>query len=208
MKAKQEVREFFESKFDQIDADRKALLSKCASSIKKQIDAEGATNVVVICTHNSRRSQLGELYIATAAQAYGMDNIKSYSGGSEATAFNHRMVNAVLRKRYSIQLMEAGENPRYKVALHEHQFENEFFSKVYDHPFNPTENFIAILVCHSADEACPTIIGASDRFFIPYVDPKQSDDSSREAEVYDAKVDEIGTEMFYLIKQVLLMLNF
>lgn len=202
MEAIQEIKEFFESKFDQITAERKALLQKCAVSIANQIEKEDATNLVVICTHNSRRSQLGELYLATAAHAYGINNIKSFSGGSEATAFNHRMVNAVLRKGFSIQLLEAGENPRYQISLHDHLFENEFFSKVYDHPFNPTENFVAILVCHSADEACPSILGASDRFFIPYVDPKMSDDSPKEAEVYDAKVNEIGAEMFYLIKQL------
>ncbi len=202
MEAIQEIKEFFESKFDQITAERKALLQKCAVSIANQIEKEDATNLVVICTHNSRRSQLGELYLVTAAHAYGINNIKSFSGGSEATAFNHRMVNAVLRKGFSIQLLEAGENPRYQISLHDHLFENKFFSKVYDHPFNPSENFVAILVCHSADEACPSILGASDRFFIPYVDPKMSDDSPKEAEVYDAKVDEIGAEMFYLIKQL------
>ena len=203
MESVQELAHYYESKFDLIGDDRKLLLDNCASAIKQQIDTHETTNVVVICTHNSRRSQLGELYIATAAHAYGITNIKSFSGGSEATAFNHRMVNAVLRKGFSIQLLEAGDNPRYKVSLHDHQFENEFFSKVYDHAFNPSDNFIAILVCHSADEACPTIFGASDRFFVPYVDPKISDHSPQEAEVYDAKVDEVGTEMFYLVKQIL-----
>jgi len=195
-------KELYESKFKQITDDRKALLDKCATSISQQIEIEGKTNVVVICTHNSRRSQLGELLTATAAHEYGVRNLHSFSGGSEATAFNYRMVNAVLRKGYCIQLLEAGENPRYKVSLNDHQFKNEFFSKVYDHKSNPSENFVAILVCHSADEACPSIVGASGRFFVPYVDPKISDDSSKEAEVYDAKVVEIGTEMFYLVNQV------
>ena len=198
----EQLQSYFESGFGDIPEERQSLLTDCAASIADQLIKHSSTSVVVICTHNSRRSQLGELMIACAAKVYGIDSLKSYSGGSEATAFNYRMVNALIREGISFQLLEAGENPRYVTSLAGESFENEFFSKKYDHSFNPKQNFVAVLVCNSADKACPNIIGASARYFIPYVDPKVSDDSPKEAEVYGAKVIEIGREMFYMIKQV------
>ena len=197
-----QLQSYFEPGFRDIPEERQSILADCATSITDQLIKNSSTSVVVICTHNSRRSQLGELMIACAAKVYGIDSLKSYSGGSEATAFNHRMVNALITEGISFKLLEAGENPRYVTSIAGEPFENEFFSKKYDHDFNPKQNFIAVLVCDSADEACPHIIGASARYFIPYVDPKVSDDSPKEAEVYGAKVIEIGREMFYMIKQV------
>jgi len=197
------LQNYFESAFYEIPEERQAILADCAASIADQLVLNENTSVVVICTHNSRRSQLGELMLACAARVYGIDSLRSYSGGSEATAFNHRMVNALIREGIQFQLKEAGENPRYVTSISNELMENEFFSKKYDHAYNPKNNFIAILVCDS----CPIISGASARYFIPYVDPKLSDDSQNEAEVYGAKVREIGKEMFYMIQQLMQKLD-
>ena len=197
-----QLQSYFEPGFRDIPEERQSILADCAASITDQLIKNSSTSVVVICTHNSRRSQLGELMIACAAKVYGIDSLKSYSGGSEATAFNHRMVNALITEGISFKLLEAGEKPRYVTSIAGEPFENEFFSKKYDHDFNSKQNFVAVHVCDSADETCPHIIGASARYFIPYVDPKVSDDSPKEAEVYGAKVTEIGKEMFFMVKQV------
>lgn len=203
-----------EQSFDAISDERKQLLKMCASSIAEQLRSKQSSDVIVICTHNSRRSQLAELWISMASQHFGIAGINSFSGGSEATAFNHRMVNALLRMGIQFQLLEAGENPVYAVDIDQsdsqkmishsqkNQKQKQYFSKQYSHQYNPQSGFIAVLVCHSADTACPTVIGAAHRYFIPFVDPKHADDSADEAAVYDDKVLEVGREMIYMIKMV------
>ena len=58
------------------------------------------------------------------------------------------------------------------------------------------------MTCSHADQNCPLASGAADRFSLTYVDPKSSDDSSAEAETYDQRLREIGSEMFYLMSVI------
>lgn len=190
------------SSFDLIDENRKSLLEECASSISKQIAEKAKSEIIVICTHNSRRSQLAELWISLASIHFMQPSILSFSGGSESTAFNYRMVNALIDIGLEFGIKRAGENPHYTVALDKDSSAKLCFSKVYSDDFNPQNNFIAILVCHSADEACPTIFGAEKRYFVPYVDPKRADDTEQEKTAYSEKVLEIGREMLYMISKV------
>ena len=61
-------------------------------------EAKNATkkplNLIFICTHNSRRSHMGQLWAQVAAFYYGIEHVYCYSGGTEATAFNPRSVKA------------------------------------------------------------------------------------------------------------------
>lgn len=191
-----------ESEFNLISEDRKKLLENCALHVSNQIREKGSSEIIVICTHNSRRSQLAELWIAIAAKHYHLPTISSFSGGSESTAFNHRMVNGLIDFGLQFGVIRAGENPHYAVSVEDLEITKSCFSKVYSDSFNPQKDFIAILVCHSADEACPTIFGAAHRFFIPYVDPKRADDTSNEKTTYADKIWEIGREMMYLVSRV------
>lgn len=191
------------STFDLISSERKALLEQCAASIASQLKEKQSSDIIVICTHNSRRSQLAEVWISIAAQHFGVKGIRPFSGGSEATAFNHRMVNALLRTGLQFQLLEAGENPVYRINIDKSHTQKHYFSKQYSHHYNPQTGFIAILVCDSADAACPTVFGAEHRYFIPFVDPKHADDSHEESSVYDDKVLEEGREMLYMMKRVI-----
>lgn len=188
--------------FELIDENRKSLLEKCAASIAKQITEKSKSEIIVICTHNSRRSQLAELWISLGAIHFNLPSISSFSGGSESTAFNHRMVNALIDIGLEFGIQKAGENPEYTISLDPESQAKLCFSKIYSDDFNPQQDFIAILVCHSADEACPTIFGADERYFIPYVDPKRADDTAEEKTAYADKVLEIGREMLYMISKV------
>ena len=76
------------------------------------------------------------------------------------------------------------------------------FSKKYGGEPNPSEGFGAVMTCSSADRGCPVVFGADARFAIPYVDPKVSDGTDAEAATYDARLEQIGTEMLYLMGQV------
>lgn len=185
-----------------IPQDRKNQLKKIALYIQTKKQSNEPANLIFICTHNSRRSHLSQIWSATAAQYYGLgDHINNFSGGTEATAFNPRAVSAIERAGFNVE-NHGGENPHYRVSFAKNGTELECFSKKYDDPANPSENFAAIMTCSDADKNCPFIPGASLRVPIPYEDPKNSDGTPEETEAYDARCRQIATEMFYLMSQV------
>lgn len=185
-----------------LSGERKKLLDNIAAYITAQKEAGQKAHLTFICTHNSRRSHLGQIWAATAAAYYGLHQIYTYSGGTEATAFNPRAVAALQRAGLGAEKGE-GANPRWQITFSESAAGLECFSKTYDHPANPQKDFAAIMTCSEANENCPFIPGAALRVAIPYEDPKIADGTSREKEVYDERCKQIAAEMFYMIKQVM-----
>jgi len=61
---------------------------------------------------------------------------------------------------------------------------------------------VALMCCDDADQSCPHVPGALARIALHYVDPKVSDDRADEAATYDARSQQIASEMFYLISQL------
>lgn len=76
------------------------------------------------------------------------------------------------------------------------------FSKLYDDPRNPDEDFIAVLTCDDADENCPYIPAAKFRIPLPYKDPKFSDNTSRQQSAYYKTSLLIGAEMYYMFSKM------
>jgi protein-tyrosine-phosphatase len=189
------------SNFDSIPSERKEQLQQVAEYVQSKIGKGEIAKLNFICTHNSRRSHLGQIWTAMAAHHYGVENIETYSGGTEATAFNPRAVAAVERAGLKVS-DPGGENPRYEVSFSDETEPMICFSKTFDDDFNPKQNFAAIMTCSDADENCPFVPGAEFRKPITYVDPKESDGTGREGEVYDERCRQIGTEMFYMIREV------
>ena len=189
-----------ESEFDQIPEARKAELEELGKYIFEKASNAEPIAATVICTHNSRRSHMGQLWIQTAAAYYGIENVKTYSGGTEATAFNPRAVKALRHAGFKIKQLNAGDNPPYEVTLGSGMPEMIMFSKKYGDPHNPASDFVAIMVCSEADASCPIVPGADARFAIPYRDPKYSDDTPEEETAYDDTCRQIAREMFYAVK--------
>lgn len=190
--------------FDSIPEDRRQALKKIALYVKSQQAAGQEANLVFICTHNSRRSHMSQIWAAVAAVHYGVEGVRTFSGGTEATAFNPRAVKALQDAGVEIAVADpgAGENPVYAVSYASGREPLRAFSKKYDAAGNPTENFCAVMTCSQADKNCPTIPGASLRVAIPYEDPKEYDGSPQEAEMYARRSRQIAREMFYLFSQI------
>lgn len=186
---------------DQIPPQRKELLQRLATYIQNKKTEGAAVHLNFICTHNSRRSHLAQIWAATAAAHYGIADVHTYSGGTEATAFNPRAVAALQRVGFQIEAGD-GENPVYQVTYAEAQPPLECFSKVYDHEVNPEGKFAAIMTCSDADENCPFIPGVELRLALTYDDPKAADDTPEEAQRYDERVRQIGREIFYSMQLV------
>ena len=179
--------------FNQVPVDRKKLLNELASFI---ID-KGAAQLVFICTHNSRRSHIAQIWAQTAAAYFNVSNVTIYSGGTEATAFNPRAVDALQKIGFQIENTSTGDNPHYLVTFSDEHSSFEVFSKKYNDAPNPANDFAAIMTCTHADENCPIVTGASARISLPYDDPKDFDGTGFEAAKYLERSLEIGREILY-----------
>lgn len=188
-------------RFDTIPDDRKRTLERVAIFIAERIAEGGLIELTFICTHNSRRSHMAQLWAAAAAKQSGVPGVKTYSGGTEATAFDRRAVQAMRRVGFVID-NPGGPNPHYRARYSDDAPTIECFSKRYDDPVNPHGDFIAVMTCSQADEACPVVHGAVLRVLVGYEDPKISDGTPEETAIYDARCRQIGTEMLYLFSHV------
>lgn len=183
---------------------RKSQLEEIAKAISDARNNKNEVNLTFICTHNSRRSIIAQLWADAAAKYFNLSGQSTYSGGTEATAFNQRSVKAMRKVGFEINMISDAENPVYHTKHSDLQEPIVTFSKKYGDLTYPQSNFIAIMVCSDADQGCPVVLGASKRFSLPYEDPKMYDDTEFEELKYDERVKEIGTEIFFmysLIKQ-------
>lgn len=188
--------------FDSIPAERKEILQQLTQFVEKKVKAGQNVYLNFICTHNSRRSHLSQIWAQTAAHYYNAPNVFCYSGGTEATSFNPRAIKAMQEAGFSISMIKEGENPTYEVRYAEDAEPIIAFSKKYDDPFNPNENFAAIMTCSHADENCPLVLGASGRVALTYNDPKEFEGTPLEAAKYLERVHEIGREILFAFSQV------
>lgn len=187
--------------FSTISQERKEILQPLADFI--QAKAAGSDDILLnfICTHNSRRSHLSQVWAQAAATYYGVKNVTCYSGGTEATAM-YPMVGKTLEKAgFKIKAISGGENPVYTIKYSENELPVIAFSKSYYDDFNPETGFAAIMTCSQADGGCPFISGAEKRVPITFDDPKEFDGTPQQAEKYEERSRQIATEMFYIFSQ-------
>jgi len=192
-KLRERIQHSWMSKPD-LSPDREQVLNNLKTAIR---DSQSTTRLVFICTHNSRRSHLAQLACLAAARWYGHEHITTYSGGTEATAFHPNAVDALKRAGFQVT-SEGTDNPVYTVRLGPDGPSTGCFSKVYDHPENPSSDFIAVMVCSDADENCPFVPGARHRISLPYDDPKTADNTPEAAATYDERLDQIAREIFWV----------
>jgi len=191
-----------EKDFNKIPEDRKEKLKEVAEYVKTKLSEEQKANLLFICTHNSRRSHMGQLWAYAAAEYYGIKGVFNYSGGTEITAFNPRAVTALTKCGFVITKVSDTANPSYKVKYADNEPAITAFSKKYMDAPNPTSDFVAIMTCSQADKACPIVRGASERIAIPYDDPKEADGKPNETEVYNERCKQIATEVLYIFSLV------
>jgi arsenate reductase (thioredoxin) len=191
----------FEGEQINIAAERKQLLERMATYISDKKKAHQVVSLVFICTHNSRRSHLSQIWASTLAHHFGIDGIVTYSGGTEVTAFNIRAVNALHKAGFGV-ISPGGSNPKYEVSFSPEAIPLVCYSKTYDCEENPKRDFAAVMTCTGADDACPIVSGADARFSLYYNDPKEADDTPWEAERYEERLLQIGSEIYLLMKEV------
>ncbi len=197
----QEYCDLAKAQFSSISQERKAILAKIASYIQGQKDREAPIQLMYVCTHNSRRSHFGQVWAAVAAHYYNVPKVQSYSGGTEATAFNIHAINALKRIGFQVMVDTQPSNPHYTVRFSDEQ-STLCFSKRYDDPTNPQSDFAAIMTCGDAEENCPLIPGVLLRIATTYQDPKAFDHTILQDYKYSERCLQIATEIFYTFSLV------
>lgn len=191
-----------QSDLNRIDDVRSAQLEEVAHFVTERCHAGSTASLVFICTHNSRRSHMSQIWAQTAAHHFGVPHVETFSGGTEATAFNPRAVAALERAGFRISASGKEPNPVYGVRFAEGMDPMKCFSKIYDQPPNPNRSFCAVMTCSQADAGCPLVAGATERIAVPYDDPKAFDGTDQESAKYDECCQQICREMLYVFSRV------
>lgn len=188
--------------FKNISEERKAVLQVLIDFIQNKVNNKQEIRLNLICTHNSRRSHLSQVWAQTAATYYGIQNVFCYSGGTEATALLPMAAQTLAQQGFQIKTIAEGNNPIYAIKYSENANPIIGFSKTFDSDFNPQSEFAAIMTCSQADGGCPFIAGAEKRIPIPFEDPKAFDNTPQQAEKYEERSIQIGTDFFYVFSQI------
>ena len=185
-----------------ISAERKEILQPLIAFIQSKKDNYETIRLNFICTHNSRRSHLSQIWAATMAYHFGIKNVFCYSGGTEATAMFPKIAETLAQQGFEVLKLSENQNPVYAIKYAQDEPPIICFSKVYNDNFNPKSHFGAVVTCNSADENCPVVFGAEQRFPIKYDDPKAFDGTDLMEAKYAQRSLEIAEEMFYVFGSV------
>lgn len=185
-----------------ISEERKQILDILKTYIQTKKDNHQNINLNFICTHNSRRSHLSQIWAQTMANNFKIKNVFCYSGGTEATAMFTVVEETLKKQGFHIDKLSNEKNPVYAIKFSDNNNPIICFSKTFDADFNPSSNFAAIMTCSHADENCPFIAGAEQRIPVRYDDPKAFDNTPQQLEKYRERSLQIATELFYVFSQI------
>lgn len=185
-----------------IDANRIQLLTTIAKFTANELKSNKKVNLNYICTHNSRRSQLAQVWSSYASNYYNLSKIKSFSGGTDVTAFYRNTVKTLQEVGFNFQIIEfSHQNPVYSINYTNCKNPIIGFSKLYNDEFNK-KPFIAITTCSNAEENCPFIPNAIKRFHLPFNNPKTFDNSLYKAEKYLETNKQIAGEVHFIFEMI------
>ena len=182
---------------------RRDRLDALAAHLRERYQVGMTLRVTVICTHNSRRSHLAQVWLAHWLATYRIP-AEIHSAGTEVTAVYPAIVSTLREADFDIRPADSSEtdNPRYLLRLAADGEPLSLYSKRLDDPALPAFDFTALLVCDGAAEACPVVAGAEARFVLPFRDPKWSDGTTEMAAAYRTASEEINESMKYLANRI------
>lgn len=187
---------------ESIPSKRRTTLQPLIKYLQLKVDKEEKIRLNFICTHNSRRSHLSQIWAQVMATHFGIPKLFTYSGGTEATAMFPMVGETLKTQGFNILPLSEGSNAVYAIQFAENAHPIIAFSKTFDHPFNPSSHFAAIMTCAQADEGCPFIAGAEKRFPITYDDPKAFDHTPQQEEKYLERSTQIATEFLHVFSKI------
>ncbi len=197
------VKSFFENAVKNVSMtqERNVLLNDIADFMVKELEDRDKLNLNFICTHNSRRSQMSQVWAFYAAEYFGLP-INAFSGGTETTAFHRNTVKTLQEVGFDFSVENfSHQNPKYAIGFKGSGKTILGYSKKYDDVANAFP-YVAITTCGHADENCPFIPDALKRFHLPFEDPKASDNTPLQKEKYLEANQKIAAAIFTIFQEV------
>ncbi|MCG1037755.1 hypothetical protein [Polaribacter sargassicola] len=194
---------FFLNAFEKtfLNSERRDILLNIANKIIEEYNNNKLVNINFICTHNSRRSQMAQVWAFFAAQYFNL-NINSFSGGTEITSFNRNTIKTLQKASIKFQLDDfSHQNPKYLISFKGISKTLLVFSKRYDYKENKTP-FIAITTCDNANAKCLFIPEASRRFHLPFEDPQSSENTELRDKKYLEINEKIAAEIYFIFLEI------
>ncbi|WP_257658244.1 arsenate-mycothiol transferase ArsC [Parapedobacter lycopersici] len=185
-----------------VNEERKAILQPLIDFIQQKVNSGQDINLNFICTHNSRRSHLAQVWAQVASTYANIPKVYCYSGGTEETELFPKVVETLTHQGFHIFSVASAHNPVYAIKYSDNALPIISFSKKYDSPFNPASAFAAIMTCSQADSGCPFVAGAEKRIPITFEDPKISDGTPEQVRVYAERSLQIAAEMCYVFSMI------
>jgi len=187
---------------DSISKERQETLQPLIDFIQEKVTANEEIRLNFICTHNSRRSHLSQVWAQAMAYHFNINNVFCYSGGTEATALFPMAAETLKNTGFEVVKRSEDKNPVYSIKYAENEHPVICFSKTLDDDFNPKSGFAAIMTCSQADGGCPFIAGAEKRIPITFEDPKAFDNTPQQAEKYNERSIQIATELYFVFSKI------
>lgn len=185
-----------------VSKERHELLFTIANKITEEYEDREKINLNFICTHNSRRSQMAQVWSFFATEYFALKNIFTFSGGTEATAFHRNTVKTLQKVGFEFNVVDfSHQNPHYSISFKGSKKALLGFSKTFDDDMNEYP-YIAITTCDSADKNCPFIPDAIHRFHLPYTDPKVSDETPAKDKKYLEINQQIAAETYIIFEEI------
>lgn len=161
MKLHKPIQKFIEKlETESLSEDRKSILQPLVDYINLKAKANQTIKLNFICTHNSRRSHLAQVWAQALAEYFNVPNIECFSGGTENTAVYPMVIETLENAGFEISKEGDSKNPLYSINFASGIQPIIAFSKKYDDDFNPQTEFAAIMTCSQADGGCPFVAGS------------------------------------------------
>lgn len=189
------------TQFDLIPVSRNLALRQLATHILSHRSQSSSLQLLFVCTHNSRRSHMGQVWGQLAANYYKVENANSFSAGTEVTELNSNVIEMLQKVGCKVSPFQKVSNPAYLIEFGENQ-SLTCFSKLMEHEANPRADFFAIMMCTEAEANCPFVPGAIARIGLPFDDPKAYDNTPMVSDAYLSTFEEIGVQILYLFNQI------
>lgn len=131
--------------------------------------------VLILCTHNSARSQMAEGWVRYYADEASL-KLEVWSAGTEKTKVK----------------------PEAVTVMHEVGLDlSRHYSKTLDELADPWNFDVVLTVCDSANEACPVYPAKTERLHVSFPDP-----SSQDLAVWRDVRDSLGRMSYVLVKHL------
>ena len=165
---------------------QKRRVKKISEELRGEINS--CNKIVFICTHNSRRSQLCEVWGSILSKRFNLD-LSFFSAGTEKTEVCGEAIKSLERAGIEIGI-------RGKIKLMHNQI--DLHSKTLDEI--KEDEFIAIMTCSDAEKNCPVEPRSKKNIKLFYDDPKKYDGTIEASDEYDKTCRLIASELNAIFK--------